>query len=122
MKETIFEQRGGTYRQQGDYLLPDLAIPESATIGAWGRRRLRHLKEHRKGIYTGLQLSGKLDDHLADVDRQAADMFTQLIVRMAQAQGITEELKAKDQIAWVGAMNNIQQRVEEIVNAELIYT
>ncbi len=123
MEKSIFEQMGGTYRKQGDYLLPDLAVPEEdkQSISVWGQRHLRYIREYRRGIYVGLQLSGKLSDYLADVDQQAEEMFHRLVNQMAKQKGITENLKAADQMAWVGRMNNIRERAVEIVNAELIY-
>ena len=110
-----------TYHREGDYLLPDLIPPEAPRIGVWGMRRREFLRKHHSGIYTGLLLSGKLNAHLEDVDRLAEEMVFQLVNQMAYAEGITEQLKANDQMAWVGAINNIRARVEEVVYAELIY-
>jgi len=123
MKKSIFEQMGGTYHKQGDYFLPDLTAPEEdkQPIGVWGQRHLRHIREHHRGLYVGLQLSGKLDGYLADIDQQAEDMFLRLVNQLARQEDITEELKAADQMAWVGRMNNIRNRAAEIVNAELIF-
>ncbi len=118
----IFEQSNGLwYEQQGDYLLPCVTTPDSVPIGVWGQRHLRYIKEHRKAFYTALKLSGKLNDHLADIDCQAKTMFFQLVNSTAKAEGVTEQLKAVDQMAWVGAMNNIRQRVTELVNREVIF-
>ena len=121
MKKCTFEQMGGTYHQEGDYFLPNLAVPESVPVGVWGQRRRRYLREHRKALYNALLLSGKLDSHLADINQQAEDMFSQLVKQMAEQEGITEQLKAKNQMEWVGQMNNIRNRVEEIICNELIF-
>lgn len=111
-----------TYHREGDYLLPDLIPPESPRIGIWGMRRREFLKKNHGGIYTGLLLSGKLNAHLEEVDRQAEEMLFQLVDKMACAEGVTEQLKATDQMAWVGAMNGIGERAKEVVYAELIYS
>ncbi len=123
MEKSIFEQMGGTYHKQGDYFLPDLAVPENEkpSIGVWGQRHLWYIREHHRGLYVGLQLSGKLDSYLADIDRQAEDMFLRLVNQIARQEGMTESLKTADQMAWVGHMNNIRNRAIEIVNAELIF-
>ena len=112
-----------TYSKYGDYYLPDLAVPkeEPATYGRFDRMRLKYLKEHRRATYTNLKTSGQLIHHLNEVDREANEMLRLLIEQMAQAQGITEQLKAENQIAWVGAMNNIRSAAEETVANELIY-
>ena len=109
---------GGTYTQVGDYLLPDLKLPEEEQqpIGAWGQRYRRYLKEHRRATYTPLLTSGKLNSYLADIDRQAEEMFSRLVKQMAEAEGVTEQLKADNQMEWVGRMNNIQNRAREVVN------
>lgn len=106
-----------TYSKYGDYYLPDLAISEKepATYGRFGRMRLQYLKEHRRAIYINLKTSGQLTQHLNEIDREANKMLRLLIEQMAQAQGITEQLKAENQIAWVGAMNNIRSVAEETV-------
>ena len=121
MEKSLFEQMGGTYHREGDYLLPDLTPPESVPVGMWGQRRRRYLKQHRQSLYTGLLLSGKLDSHLVEIDFQAKEMFSQLVKQMAMQEGITEQLKAENQMAWVGRMNSIHDRVLEIVDVELIY-
>ncbi len=123
MGKSIFEQFGGTYTQVGDYLLPDLKLPETEErpIGVWGERHRRYLKEHRRAIYTSLMVSGRLNSYLADIDQQAQEMFLRLVEQMAEKQGVTEALKAADQMAWVGRMNNIQAAAREIVNQEIIY-
>lgn len=124
MEKTIFEQMGGTYEQQGDYSIPCLTLPtkEEKPIGIWGQRHLRYLKTHRKITYTNLLTSGKLNSYLADVNKQAEDMFFRLVKQMAERDGVTEQLQADNQIEWVGRMNNIRNRVTEIVNSEIIYT
>ena len=111
-----------TYTKHGDYYLPDLALPEEepATYGRFGRMRFIYLKEHRRGIYTSLLTSGQLTHHLNEIDQEANKMLDLLIKQMVQAQGITEQLKADNQMAWVGAMNNIRIAAEEIVYQELI--
>ena len=123
MAQTIFEEMGGTYTQVGDYLLPDLKLPEEEQqpIGVWGQRHRRYLKEHRRATYATLLTSGKLNSYLADIDRQAAVMFSRLVKQMAEAEGVTEKLKAADPMEWVGRMNNIRSRAMEMVNNDLIY-
>lgn len=114
---------GGTYTQIGDYLLPDLKLPEEEqqSIGVWGQRHRRYLKEHRRAAYATLLTSGKLNGYLADIDRQAEEMFVRLVKQMAAMEGVTEQLKADNQMEWIGRMNNIRNRAMEIVNSELIY-
>lgn len=123
MAKTIFEEMGGTYTQVGDYFLPDLELPEKETqsIGIWGQRHLRYIRQHKRLLYSNLLTSGKLNGYLADVDRQAEEMFSRLVKQMADREGITEKLKAKNQLEWVREMNNIRNRAVEMVNAELIY-
>jgi len=121
MEKSTFEQMGGTYRQEGDYILPNLAVPESVPVGVWGQRRRQYLRKHRKALYNTLLLSGKLDSHLADTNQQAEDMFSQLAEQMAKQEDITEQLKVENQIEWVGRMNNIRNRAIELINSELIY-
>ncbi len=111
-----------TYHQEGDYLIPNLTAPEDIPTGIWGIRRRDYMKRHRNGIYTGMLLSGKLNAHLAEINRQATEMFERLTRQMAAEQGITEQLKAQDQMAWVGAMNNIRSAAEEMILNELIYS
>lgn len=114
---------GGEYTQQGDYCLPNLTLPteEERPIGVWGQRRLNYLKHHRKVLYYNLLTSGKLHSHLADVEEQPQELFLQLVKEYAENEGITEQLKANDQMEWVRRMNNIRERVIEVVNNELIY-
>ena len=121
MEKSLFEQVGGTYHQEGDYFLPDLSVPELPAIGIWGQRRRRYLKEHRQALYTALLLSGKLNDHLSEVDEQAEAMFSQLVKQVAAQDSITEQLKAEDQMKWVRQMNNVRNRAEEVIYNELIY-
>ena len=106
-----------TYTKYYDYYLPDLLIPteETVTYGRFGRMRLKYLKEHRRATYLNLKTSGQLTHHLNEIDREANAMLRQLIAQMAQAQGITEQLKGENQMAWVGAMNNIRNAAEEIL-------
>ena len=121
--KTLFEQAGVTYTMQGDYRLPDLELsPEKEQyIGVWGQRRLRYLKQHHKVLYYNLLTSGKLHSHLADTEEQAQQLFLRLVKEYASNEGITEQLKATDPIAWVQRMNNIRERVTETVNAEIVF-
>lgn len=121
MEKSLFEQVSITYRQEGDYILPNLAVPESTPVGIWGQRRKRYLREHRGPLYTALLFSGKLDDHLADIDQQAQEMYSRLVAQIAEREGITEQLKAENQIEWVKRMNNIRNQVLELVYTDLIY-
>lgn len=121
MEKSLFEQMDGTYYQEGDYFLPDLSVPELPAIGIWGQRRRRYLKEHRQALYTALLLSGKLNDHLSEVDEQAEAMFSQLVKQMAAQDSITEQLKADNQLEWVRQMNSVRNRAEEVTYNELIY-
>lgn len=122
MTKTIFEEMGGTYIRVGDYFLPDLKLPETETqsIGIWGQRHKRYLKEHKRLFYSNLLTSGKLNSYLADIDRQAEEMFSRLVKQMAECEGVTEQLKAENQLEWVGKMNNISSRAVEIIDVELI--
>ena len=124
MEKYIYnEQNGLQYELQGDYYIPCLVLDEEdiQPIGMWGRKRLRYIKEHRKALYTTLLISGKLNSHLAEIDNQATEMFERLVKQLSEKEGITEQLKAQDQMAWVGAVNNIRNAAEEIVNAEVIF-
>ena len=111
------------YTTQGDYLLPDLVLPTQAnfSLGKYGRLRKEYLKTHKNGIYAGLLISGKLIDHLAEIDETATKQLELIIKQMAAREAVTEYLKATDQMAWVGAMNNIKARAEEIVLKEVVY-
>ena len=124
MAKTIFEQLDGTYTMQGDYYLPDLTLPaeEERPTGVWAQRRLRYLKQHHKILYYNLLTSGKLHSHLADVEEEAQTLFLRLVKEYAEREGVTEQLKAEDQMEWVRRMNNIRERVNEVVNAEMIFT
>ena len=119
--KSLYKQLGGTYHREGDYLIPDLVPPPAMRIGIWGERRRQYLLKNREPIYTAMLLSGKLNAHLEEVDSQAEEMLSRLVDQMARAEGITEQLKATDQMAWVGAINNIRARAEEVVHEELIY-
>lgn len=124
MDKYVFDESNGLwYELWGDYYFPCLTVSaeETQTIGVWGQRHLRFIKEHRKALCTSLQLSGKRNSYLVDIDRQAEAMFSRLVEQMAQRQGVTEQLKASDQMAWVGKMNNIRASATEIVNEEIIY-
>ena len=119
MKST-YESLGGTYRQEGDYLLPNVEVPESPQIGIWGERRRRYLREHEKATYTAMLLSSTLNVHLEEVDRSASKMFDRLVAQMATQEGITEQLKAANQIEWARQMNNIRNRADAITRSTLI--
>ena len=122
MTDTLFEQLGGTYTQQGDYLLPNLALPaekETGNIGVWAIRHKRYLKQHHKVLYYNLLTSGKLDSYLADIEEQAQQLFLRLVKELAEKEGVTEQLKAADQMAWVRRMNNTRSRATEIVVKEI---
>ncbi len=119
--KSLFEKLGGTYHQEGDYLLPNLVPPESISVGIWGQRRRYCLKTQRRPLYNALLFSGKLNSHLSEIDVQAQAMFFQLVEQLTKQEGITEQLKIEDQMKWVRQMNGIRNRVEEIINEELIY-
>ena len=124
MEKYKFDENNGLwYELQGDYYLPCLKRPEEEQvhIGIWGQRHLRYLKENRRVLLSNLQLNGKLNSYLADIDRQAEDMLEQLVKQMAEREGVTEQLKAADTIKWVRKMNNIRNRAAEIVYNDLIY-
>lgn len=123
MGKSLFEQMGGTYTQQGDYILPNLTLPteEKQSNGIWGQRHARYLKQHHRILYYNLLTSGKLNAHLAEIDQQAEEIFFRLIKQMANREGLTEQLKAENQMEWVRRMNNIRSSITEIINAELIY-
>ncbi len=114
---------GGTYHEENGYLIPDLNLPpeEEKPIGIWGQRHLRYIKEHKRLFYVNLLTSGGLNSYLADINEQAEELFFRLVKQLAEKESITEELKNTNQMAWIGAMNNIRARAREIVNAELIY-
>ena len=121
--KSIFEQIGSAYTLQGDYRLPNLTLPaeDERPIGVWGQRRLNYLKHHRKVLYYNLLTSGKLHSHLADTEEQAQALFSRLVKEYSEKEGVTEQLKSADQMAWVQRMNNIRERVTEMVNAEVVF-
>ena len=121
MEKSLFEQMGGTYKQVGDYLLPDVELPEEKPIGVWGTRHYHHLRKTNHILFSQLTISGKMNDYLADIDRQAEEMFSQLVKQLAERDGITETLKSTDQMEWVREMSNVRNRGAEIVNKELIF-
>ena len=121
MEKSTFEQMGGTYRQEGDYLLPNLTTPEPVPVGIWGQRRRRYLRAHRQALCTALLFGGKMDAHLAEIDRQAEELFSQLVSQIADSEGVTEQLKAEHQMEWVKRMNSIRNRAEEFIYYEYIY-
>lgn len=123
MEKSLFEQMGGTYTLVGDYYLPNLlpAEQEEKPIGVWGQRRLRYLKQHRRVLYINLLVSSKLSEHLAEIDKQAEEMFFRLVNQMAERESVNEKLKADNQMEWVRQMNNICNRVTEMIYNDLIY-
>lgn len=124
MAKTIFEEMGGTYVRQGDYFIPCLTLPaekENKSIGIWGQRHKRYLQEHKRATYANLLTSGKLNSYLADIDEQAEELFSRLVKQMAEREGVTETLKAENQMLWVQKINNIRNRAMEIVYTNLIY-
>lgn len=124
MKKHITDEKTGiSYTLHGDYYLPDLELPaqEEKPNGIWGQRHLRYIREHRKAIYTGLLLDGKLNSYLADLNEQAEDMFFRLVKELADKEGVTETLKATDQMEWVRRMNAVRKTATDIVNNDLIY-
>ena len=123
MEKSLFEQLGGTYTRVGNYLLPNLTLSEEKqSIGIWGQRHARYLKQHHKILYYNLLTSGKLNAHLAGIDRQAEDMFFRLVKQMAEREGVTERLKTENQMEWVQRMNNIHNGAAEIVYADIIFS
>ena len=121
--KSIFEQNGGTYTRAGDYLIPDISLPDAPaySIGKYGRMREAFLKEHRPGLYTRLILSGKLHEHLAEVERTCNERLDMMIPQMVKAQGVTEALKAQNQLCWVGRINEIKHSAKESIMAEIIF-
>ena len=118
--KTLYEQLGGTYREEKSNLVPDVELPEQKHIGKYGRMHLDYLKKHRRGRYSALLGQGRLNAYLADVDEQANEMLTSLTVELAKTQGIDEHLKATDQMRWVQMMNNVRNSAEETIMRELI--
>ena len=124
MEKVIYDEKNGLwYELRGDYYIPLLKLPEEEQqpIGVWGQRHLRHIKQHRKVLYLNLLTSGKLNEYLSDLDKQAEEMFSRIVKQMAERERVTEKLKADNQMEWVGRMNNIRNRSIEIVNAEIIF-
>ena len=124
MEKQIYDEKNGLwYERHGDYFLPCLSVPpeEQHPIGVWGQRHLRYIRQHRKALYTELQITGKLNGYLSDLDEQAENLFLELVKQMAVREGVTERLKARDQMLWVQRMNNIRNRAMEMVNNDLIY-
>ena len=125
MEKQIYDEKNGLwYELHGDYYLPCLTVPpeKQRPVGIWGQRHLRYLRQRKKVLYTELQITGKLNGYLADLDEQAEELFTRLVEQMAARECITEQLKAQDQMLWVQRMNNIRDRAIEVVNNDLIYT
>ena len=120
MKST-FEELSGTYRQVGDYLLTDVEVPESPEVGFWRMQRRKYLPEHQSALYTALFLGGKLTDHLQEIDRSTTQMFDQLVDQLVARNGVTEQLKATNQMKWVRRMNAVRHEAAEIVAKELFY-
>ena len=122
MKQTIYEEMGGSYSMVGEYRLPDLAVNrEEVIIGPWGQRHLRYLRQYRRISYVNLLTTGRLPAYLAELDRQAQEMFALLTEQYAAAEGVTEQLKAEDQLEWVRRMSSIRDRVTEVIHRDLIY-
>ena len=124
MKKHITDEKTGiSYTLHGDYYLPDLKLPvkEESPIGIWGQRHLRYIREHRKALYTGLFLDGKLNSYLAELNDQAQNLFFRLVEQLAEKDGITETLKAENQMLWVQRMNAVRKTATEIINNDLIY-
>ena len=121
--KSIFEQMGGTYRQEGDYLIPNLVPPDTGNyqIGKYGRMRRNYLKEHRKVLYTNLMVEGTLFKHLAEIDQSCNERMEAIVSATAKQEGVTEALKSTDQMEWVRRMNNIRNRAEDIILTELVY-
>ncbi len=124
MQKTSFEQNGGTYRMVGDYRIPNVTLPAEASrpLGVWGVKRKDYLMQHKRVQFNIMLMNGTLWTHLAEVDEQASAMFSRLVEQMKVNEGITEQLKADNQMEWIARMNNIEARAREIVNHELIYT
>ena len=121
--KSLFEETGGTYTLQGDYYFPNLTLPaeENRPIGIWGQRHARYLKQHYKVRYYNLLTSGKLNSYLADINEQAENMFLKCVEQMAEREGVTELLKAENQMEWIGRMNALREAAAEIINAEVIF-
>ena len=123
MEKYIYDESTGLcYELHGNYYLPCVTVPERKPVGVWGRRYRKYLKEYRNITYTAMMLAGALDDHLAEIDRHAEEMLYRLIKQMAEQEGITEQLKARDPMEWARQMNSVRNRVVEIVITDMIYT
>ena len=123
MEKIIYDEKNGLwYELQGDYYIPCLKLPEEEQqpIGVWGQRHLQYIKQNRKVLYLNLLTSGKLNGYLSDLDKQAEEIFSRLVEQMAEREGVTEKLKADNQMKWIGKMNNIRNRAMETVNKEYI--
>ena len=124
MEKVIYDEKNGLwYELQGDYYIPCLKLPEEKQqpIGVWGQRHLRYIKQNRKVLYLNMLTSGKMNGYLADLDKQAEEMFSRLVKQMAEREGVTEHLKAKNQMEWVARMNNIRNRAIEVVNTDIVF-
>lgn len=121
--KSLYERMGGTYRREGDYLIPNIELPDMGTVqlGKYGRMRRRYLQEYHPGLYARLVTSGKLYEHLTEIDRTCYERMERICTAMAKREGVTEALKASNQMEWVRRMNNIHNRAEEIVISELVY-
>ena len=124
MEKVIYDEKNGLwYELQGDYYIPCLKLPEEKQqpIGVWGQRHLRYIKQNRKVLYLNMLTSGKMNGYLADLDKQAEEMFSRLVKQMAEREGVTEHLKAKNQMEWVARINNIRNRAKEVVNTDIVF-
>lgn len=121
MKKSLFEQMGGAYKQVGEYFLPDMEVPKNDPVGVWGTRHYHHLRKTNRVLFSQLVISGKMNDYLAEIDKQAEELFSQLVKQLAERDGITETLKAADPMEWVRRMNAVRTQATEIVGNELIY-
>ncbi len=122
MEKSLFEQMGGTYKQVGDYLLPDIELPDEKPIGVWGIRHYHYLRKANCVLFSQLTISGKMNEYLTSINKQAEELFSRLVKQLAERDGITETLKADNQMLWVQRMNAVRETATEIVNSELIYT
>ena len=121
--QSLFEKNGGTYRREGDYLIPNISVPDTKeyNIGKYANLHKKFIKENYPGYYSTLLMSGKLFDYLEKIDLRAKNELDRLVPLLAEQQGVTEQLKAENQLIWVGLMNNIKAQVEEIIYAEIVY-
>ena len=122
MDKYIYDENNGLwYERCGDYYLPCLTLPEQKSLGRWGQKYRAYLRKHKNDVYNAFQSDGTLDEHVAEIDHQAEEMFERLVKQIAMRQGVTEQLKAEDQMAWVSAMNHVRSIAEETVLSDLIY-